>query len=409
MLERKIYSVSRINRYIKGVLENDVILSGVWVKGEVSNCKYHSSGHIYFTLKDSDSAVNCIMFKGDAINLPFIIENGMSIIIYCYVSLYEKTGQYQLYAQIAEPAGVGALTVAYEQLKERLSKEGLFDDDFKRPICKYPKKIAVITSPTGAAIRDVINISSRRNPAVEIVVVPVLVQGERAAETIVSAIKDVNKWNEADTIILCRGGGSIEDLWCFNEESVARAIFASNIPVISAVGHETDFTISDFVSDLRAPTPSAAAELAVNNIYDDIAYLENIKQRVEYAAEKYIENKYSFIDWAAKSISFREIDQRLSHEEMRLDNTLDKINQFVQNKLEKNESYIYSLMEKMEILSPMSVLKRGYSVLYDSDNKAVMSVSDIKKDSVYSLKMKDGKAYMTAQGVIYNGQEENDI
>ena len=324
LLERKIYSVSQINRYIRGVLENDVILSGVWVRGEISNFKKHTSGHLYFTLKDSDGAISCIMFKGDADIMPFVPENGMSAVIYGYVSLYEKTGQYQLYAQIIEPYGIGSLAAAYEQLKRKLSEEGLFDEDFKRPICRFPKKIAVITSPTGAAIRDIINISHRRNPAAEIVVVPVLVQGERAADTIVQAIKDVNEWKKADTIIVARGGGSIEDLWAFNEEKVARAIFASNIPVISAVGHETDFTIADFVSDLRAPTPSAAAELAVNDIFADIAYINSLKDRLDFALQSRFSNYSGELKNLVESLSPRHFAQRIAHEEIMLSSLTER-------------------------------------------------------------------------------------
>ncbi|MBR5468199.1 MAG: exodeoxyribonuclease VII large subunit [Firmicutes bacterium] len=396
MLERKIYSVSQINRYIKGVLENDIILSGIWVKGEISNFKKHSSGHMYFTLKDSDGAISAIMFKVDAMMMPYVPENGMSVIVYGYISLFEKTGQYQLYAQIMEPAGLGSLAAAYEQMKKRLEEEGLFDNDFKREICPAPKKIAVITSPTGAAIRDIINVSHRRNPAVEIVVIPVLVQGERAADDIVQAIKDVNAWNKADTIILARGGGSIEDLWAFNEEKVARAIFASNIPVISAIGHETDFTIADFVSDMRAPTPSAAAELAVNDVYSDIYYLDALKVRLDYAFDSFLSMQQSKVEMLMKSVSPKSFQQRLSNEEMYVEKLIMRTENSV-NSLLKDSEYMYmSLTDKLHMLSPLNVLKRGYSVLYDKDMNTVTSAKEIEEGGRYVLQLKDGQADMLA-------------
>lgn len=399
LLERKIYSVSQINRYIRGVLENDVILSGVWVRGEISNFKKHTSGHLYFTLKDSDGAISCIMFKGDADIMPFVPENGMSAVIYGYVSLYEKTGQYQLYAQIIEPYGIGSLAAAYEQLKRKLSQEGLFDEDFKRPICRFPKKIAVITSPTGAAIRDIINISHRRNPAVEIVVVPVLVQGERAADTIVQAIKDVNGWKKADTIIVARGGGSIEDLWAFNEEKVARAIFASNIPVISAVGHETDFTIADFVSDLRAPTPSAAAELAVNDVFADIAYINSLKDRLDFAIQSRFSNYSGKLKNLVESLSPRHFAQKIAHEEIMLSSLTERTEKAVLADLKNKSIRFETLAEKLDMLSPLKILKRGYAAVYDENENAVTKAEDIKEGKRYVLHMNGGKAQVLAEKV----------
>ena len=254
MIEPKIFTVGQINRYIRNLLENDFILSSLLVKGEISNFKAHSSGHLYFTLKDASGALSCVMFRQDAAGLPFEPENGMQVVVYGHVSLYEKTGQYQLYAEFLEPLGIGTLQVAFEQLKEKLAAEGLFDGDFKREIPKNPSCIAVITSPTGAAVRDIMQIVKRRDPNVKVAIFPTLVQGEQAAVDIVHSLKLVNEWGKADVIILGRGGGSMEDLWCFNDENVARAVFASEIPVISAVGHETDFTITDFVADMRAYT-----------------------------------------------------------------------------------------------------------------------------------------------------------
>ena len=272
----KVYTVSQINNYIKRILENDVLLSDVYIEAEISNFKAHTSGHLYFTLKDSGAAINAVMFRSYAERLKFMPESGMKVVARGYISLYEKTGQYQLYVNSMEPAGIGALYLAYEQFKARLEKAGVFDQKYKKPIPQMPKTVAVITSPTGAAVRDIINVAGRRNPNVEIVIVPTLVQGKNAGPEIVNAIEKVNRWNKADTIILGRGGGSIEDLWAFNEEIVARAIFDSHIPIISAVGHETDFTIADFISDMRAPTPSAAAELSV---FDLRQFEQKIKEK----------------------------------------------------------------------------------------------------------------------------------
>ena len=281
MIAPKVFTVGQINRYIKNLLENDFILNSLLVQGEISNFKAHSSGHWYFTLKDATGALSCMIFRQDAEEIPFLPENGMQVILYGRVSLYERTGQYQLYGEFMEPVGMGALQMAFEQMKEKLAAEGLFDADFKREMPAHAKCIAVVTSPVGAAVRDVIQIVKRRDPRVKIAVFPTLVQGEKAAEDIVRSLRLANEWGGADVIILGRGGGSMEDLWPFNEEKVARAVFASEIPVISAVGHETDFTITDFVSDLRAPTPSAAAELATAiPLESRIAMLESMQERL---------------------------------------------------------------------------------------------------------------------------------
>ena len=276
-MEVRVYSVGQINRYIRNLFENDFVLNSFWVKGEISNFKAHTSGHFYFTLKDASASIQCVMFRQEAEMLPFLPKNGMFVAVCGAVSVYEKTGQYQIYTKWIEPIGIGNLALSFEQLKEKLATEGFFDKEYKREICEYPKCVAVITSPTGAAVRDVIKIK-RRNKSVKIAVVPVLVQGEYAPDSIVKGIKLANEWAKADTIILGRGGGSMEDLAAFNEESVAKAIFASEIPIISAVGHETDFTIADFTADLRASTPSAAAEIAVKNT-------EQLSERLHYAME----------------------------------------------------------------------------------------------------------------------------
>jgi exodeoxyribonuclease VII, large subunit len=400
MLEPRVYSVAQINRYIRGIFDNDFILQSLWVKGEISNYKRHSSGHLYFTLKDKNGAVSCIMFRGSAQMLPFEPENGMEVTICGYISVYEKTGQYQLYAELMQPVGAGSLAVAFEQMKGKLSAEGLFDEDFKREICKTPKTIAVITSPTGAAVRDIINIAKRRNNGVQIVVVPVLVQGENAAKSIAEAIKQVNLWGRADTIIVGRGGGSIEGLWAFNEEIVARAIFASEIPVISAVGHETDFTIADFVSDLRAPTPSAAAELAINDWQGDCDRLNAIRLRLGFAVSKVLENQKNRVTVLEKSRAFKHPQENLANNLILLDRYKKDMEKALLLNMERKQQSFYHLTKRLELLSPMGILKRGYSATFNKDNKLISSVKDVKKGDMLRINLSDGTIEVITEGMV---------
>ena len=393
MIEQKIYSVSQINHYIKGLMERDFILNSLWVRGEISNFKYHTSGHMYFTLKDQNAAIRCVMFQMEADMLPFLPENGMSVILYGYVTIYEKTGQYQLYVQLMEPEGIGALNVAFEQLKNKLSEEGLFDEDYKREICPYPRCVAVITSPTGAAVRDIIQISQRRNPSVQIVVCPALVQGDKAADSIVEALHTVNDWNAADTIILGRGGGSAEDLWPFNEEKVARAIFASRIPVISAVGHETDFTIADFVADLRAPTPSAAAELAVNDANQQKERLEELFSSLESAVAAVLYDKTRRLNALWEKPIFQKPFDRIFQDIQYLDTLERNLNWQWEKKLLKNQNQFQRLLERLEALSPLAVLKRGYAVVNTQEGNVVQSVSQVNVDDMVKVLLSDGAFY----------------
>lgn len=392
MIEPKIFSVGQINRYIKNTLENDFILNSLWVQGEISNFKAHSSGHFYFTLKDKSATMQCIMFRGSAELLPFLPENGMSVIICGYVSVYEKTGQYQLYAELMQPTGIGSLHLAYEQLKQMLDEEGLFDEDYKREICKTPKCIAVITSPTGAAVRDVIQVIKRRNRNVNILVAPVLVQGEYAADDIVSAIQLVNEWGKADTIILGRGGGSIEDLWAFNEEKVARAIFGSETPVISAVGHETDFTISDFVADLRAPTPSAAAELAVDDLVAKINRVLELKERMEIETLERIQlAKERLTELFNRPVLKRPTEGFKIHE-VYLENLQKRLDNKMKQKLDFEVNRYVGLKNRLEAGSPLSILHRGYSLIFDEHNNSIHSVDEIEQQDVLTIHLNDGKA-----------------
>lgn len=400
MIEPKIFSVGQINHYIKNLIENDFILNSLWVKGEISNFKYHSTGHMYFTLKDNNAAINCVMFKGSADILPFIPENGMSVVICGYISIYEKTGQYQLYAELMEPLGAGALNTAFEQLKAKLDLEGLFDDDYKREICKYPKCIGVITSPVGAAIRDIINISKRRNSSVKIVVIPALVQGENAVDSIVSAIKLANEWGKCDTLILGRGGGSMEDLQAFNDEKVARAVFASEIPVISAVGHETDFTIVDFVADLRAPTPSAAAELAVNNREFDNERLDNIIESLNSNINSRISYEKNRLENLMERRFFKRPMDNITDNEIYISNLEKQMNNIIKSKLTEKNIVFERLLSKMELLSPFAMLKKGYTIIENNRGKNIKTIDDIDLYDNIKILFKDGEVKAEVKDIV---------
>jgi len=401
-LERKVYSVLQINRYIKGLIEDDYILGSMWIRGEISNYKKHSSGHIYFTLKDEFSSIDCVMFREYASLMPFDLANGIKVIVCGYISVYEKSGSYKLYVQIADPEGSGDLSVAFEALKKKLSEEGLFDEDYKRDIEKRPETVAVITSPTGAAVRDIIQIAGRRNPNVKIVLFPALVQGEYAADSIVEAIEAVNEWGKADTIIVGRGGGSIEDLWCFNEEKVARAIFASEIPIISAVGHETDFTIADFVADMRAPTPSAAAELAVNSIEEDIEVISSYETKFVRAYKGYLLKRKLELDVIkAKSDGLRP-DKMLELKSKELDEKAKEFDKLIVRLIEHKRTSYVSYIDRMEALSPLAVLKRGYSVAYHN-GKVLKDAENVKAGDEIVLHLQKGKVYAAVKGTEKNG------
>ncbi len=410
MLEPKIYSVSKVNGYIRTMLEKDFVLNCIWVAGEISNFKRHSSGHMYFSLKDSDSVIRCIMFKGDADILPFMPENGMSVIICGYVTVYERTGDYQIVTQLMKPDGIGALTVAFEQLKEKLSEEGLFDPDYKREISKRPKNIAVITSPTGAAVRDIIKIAGARNSSVSITVVPVLVQGENAADSIVEGIRLANRLKKADTIIVGRGGGSIEDLWAFNEEKVARAIFASEIPVISAVGHETDFTIADFVADMRASTPSNAAELAVNDINEDRRRAESLFDRLERSIADIVYRKQEDYERLINSRSMRQPLLPILQREEYVKGLTEKIKRAAENKVRNDGLVLSRAASTLEALSPLRVLSRGYSYTEDDKGRVISSAERINGGDRLYVTFLDGRVSATAEDrVMFDGEEKQKL
>jgi exodeoxyribonuclease VII large subunit len=389
-MDKKVFTVLQVNQYIKFLFEKDYALRSLFVKGEISNFKNHSSGHLYFTLKDSQSSINCVMFKTAASYLNFEVKNGLSVIICGRVSLYEKTGQYQIYADTMEPAGKGALYLAFEQLKEKLYKEGLFDQAHKKPIPKYPNTIGIITSGTGAAVRDIIQISKRRNPSVELIILPVLVQGSTAAADIARAIALMNEYNNVDVIIVGRGGGSIEDLWAFNEEITARAVYASKIPIISAVGHEVDYTITDFVADLRASTPSAAAELAVPDIHKLKTSIVTNRQRLNSVISNTV-NMYQYrLKNLNKRIAFRAPLQQVYELQIYLEKLQKNMDRAILRKLEYSKIKLSNSTEQLKFLSPQTLLDKGYAIAYNEYGQAVGTINDVEKDEVLNIQLKDG-------------------
>lgn len=386
----RIISVSQLNYYVKSLLDNDPHLSSVFVTGEISNLiDHYRSGHIYFSLKDKNAVVRAVMFAGNARNLKFKPEEGMKVIALCRVSLYEVTGGYQIYVEDMQPDGIGSLTIAFEQLKKKLEEKGLFKPENKIPIPKFPKTVGVITSPTGAAVQDIRNILTRRFPSVDIVLCPVLVQGAGAPEQLINAVNLFNEYDCADVIIIGRGGGSIEDLWAFNDENLAYAIYASNIPVISAVGHETDFTICDFVSDLRAPTPSAAAELAVPDREELLAYYNSQRQYIN----SLIDNKLSFYNKKLSDIrtalSVNSPEKRIGLLSSKLDNLSKRAQLSINDTYNLKSDSVKKLGAKLETLNPVSVLNRGYAIA-QKDSMNINSVKELKIDDEIKLTLKDG-------------------
>lgn len=383
-------TVTQLNKYLKDRFDEDENLGAILVKGEISNFKNHYTGHLYFTLKDENSLIKCIMFKSYAERLAFKPKDGMKVMVFGSVSVFERDGVYQIYVKSMMEDGMGDLHEQFEQLKAKLEAEGLFDESHKKPIPLYPKVVGVLTSQTGAVIRDIINVSTRRNPNVYIRLLPVPVQGPGAAEKIAEKIKVMNEKKLADVLIIGRGGGSLEDLWPFNEEIVARAIYDSELPIISAVGHETDFTIADFVADLRAPTPSAAAELAVPDVYELKQKINNYQNRYRLALKKKNELMRLRYEKCMKSRIFTDPLRRIRD----MDVTVDSYIQRLENKMkiihkDSQSSYI-KLVSKLDTLSPLKTLTRGYS-LTEKDNKIVKSAKELEKDDKVKLKFSDGE------------------
>jgi len=397
-LARQVFTVSQVNRYVKRMLDADALLAGVFIEGEISNFNAHSSGHLYFTLKDANAAISGVMFRAHTSNLNFEPKNGMKVIAFGQISLYEKTGQYQIYVEIFEPAGIGGLQLAFRQLSEKLQNEGLFDEGRKRQIPPFASTVAVITSPTGAVVHDIIRTVQGRNRAAKIVIVPAKVQGEGAATDLTRAIKDVNTWGRADVIILGRGGGSIEDLWAFNEEILARAIAASKIPIISAVGHETDFTIADFVADKRAATPTAAAVAAVYDHMQVVGYVTGLRERITKDMASRIPNTHGMIQDFRNQLT-KGLNASLYK---RLENTksmLDQLNQKSRDRLNKewqNLNHNETLLEKV---SPYAAFKRGYALVHAKDNMLVTSAKGLSIGQSLQLAWADGSVAATIDKV----------
>ena len=391
MNEDTVYlTVSQVNDYIKTVIDNDKVLSSVNIRGEISNFTNHRTGHLYFSLKDDNSLIRAVMFKSSADILKFQPENGMKITARGRISVFPRDGQYQFYAYSMEPDGIGSLYLAYEQLKKKLEAEGLFKDEHKKPIPKIPRRIGVITSPTGAAVRDIINVLGRRFPFAQVYIFPAQVQGDSAPGQLIEALNYFNDTRSVDVIIIGRGGGSIEDLWAFNNEELARTIYACSIPVISAVGHQIDFTICDFVADIRAPTPSAAAELAVPETTELQHKFDNIISRMKILIENDLSAKHRRInDLSASRVLSRPMDM-IEDKRMRLFSDVSLLESRIRTilALKKNEYMKYSA--KIEATDPMAVLERGYSVAYSSSGTIIKSIDDVSPDDEITVRMGDG-------------------
>ncbi|MBO5433706.1 MAG: exodeoxyribonuclease VII large subunit, partial [Clostridia bacterium] len=364
-------------------------LNHLFVTGEISNYKPHYSGHMYMTIKDETASIKAVMFAGNASRLKFKPENGMKVIIFGTVSLFQRDGSYQLYINDMQPDGIGALNIAFEQLKKKLEAEGLFSKDHKKPIPKFPQKVGVVTSATGAAVQDIFNVLKRRYPVAEVVLRPCQVQGDGAANDIANAIKEFNKVKGADVLIVGRGGGSIEDLWAFNEEAVARAVFDSEIPVISAVGHETDVTICDFVADLRAPTPSAAAECAVPDCFELKANLLSYKQRLNTLSKNILESERKRVLAIEKSGALKNPLLKINDSKKDILYLNEKLVNLTSSVIEANRSKVNALCGKLDALSPLGVIARGYSVT-KSKEKIIKSIKDVKIDDEITVNLSDG-------------------
>lgn len=395
-----VLTVTQVNTYIKALLDESVPLRNIYISGEISNfTHYYRTGHLYFTLKDESSQLKAVMFSPNASRLRFQAENGMKVICRGRISVYSKSGEYQLYVDDMQPDGVGALSLAFEQLKKKLSQEGLFDEAHKKPIPPFPSKIGVATSNIGAAVEDIKNITARRYPLAEIIICPTVVQGENAPADIVRSIKMLDGYDGIDVIILGRGGGSAEDLWAFNSEEVARAVFACETPIVSAVGHETDFTICDFVSDLRAPTPSAAAELVcpdINKLYSDLSVKKN-------ALDFYIANRIETLEQDLCDITqngaFADAESFFAAYQDNLEVLSERLNDAFSFTIDDKENKFLNASARLEALSPLSVLMRGYCVA-SKNGKAVKSKKDIKKDDELTLRFADGRVDISVGEVL---------
>lgn len=406
MAEKTVFSVTQLNEYIKDLLENDELLYTVSVRGEISNFTNHRTGHFYFSLKDEGAVLRGVMFKGYASKLAFLPENGMKVILTGRVSAYVKDGSYQIYAFTMEPDGVGSLYLAFEQLKKKLEQKGYFSPQYKKPLPKYPKTVGIITSPTGAAIRDMINVATRRYPLCKLVLFPCLVQGEGAPPQLCSGIRFFNERHPVDVIILGRGGGSLEELWAFNSEQLAEEIFRSRIPIVSAVGHETDFSISDFVADLRAPTPSAAAELTLPDREDLKRRLQNVESRMAILLTGKLARLKQKLDALRQNRHLTDLQTVIDDRRMELLDQERRLEAAVRVLLEKKRLLLASDAGKLSALDPLKIMSRGYGAVFDGEGTVVSSVKQMAVGEALTLRLADGRAKAKIEEIIPK-EEEN--
>jgi exodeoxyribonuclease VII large subunit len=388
----KVITVTALNGYIKKVIDSDFILNNANVKGELSNVKLHSSGHIYFSLKDSFGKVNCVMFKSQAQKLTITPRDGMNVIIRGRVSVYEKGGAYQVYCDSMETDGEGQLFLAFQNLKEKLAKLGLFDDEHKRIIPSFPTRIGVITSQTGAAVKDIINVATRRNSNVNMLIYPALVQGVNASNEVEQGIKYFNSSKNVDLIIIARGGGSIEELWAFNEENLAYAIYNSKIPIITGIGHETDFTIADFACDHRAPTPSAAAEIAVRNLKDLNNEIKTLRELLLRSMEFKVTKEYNKVNLLNKTLKVNNPLNFIVNQYRHIDNLKDNLNYKFDSRISIEKQKLSKLNALLHAHNPLNVLSKGYSILQNNENRVISEISELKNISYVKVTLKDGSA-----------------
>ena len=396
-MNEKYLKISEINNYIKSLVDSDTFLNRVYIRGEISNFKNHTRGHLYFTLKDEESRISAVMFSSSASKLLFAPEDGMNVLVTGRISCYPAAGTYQIYVDKMEQDGVGNLYVLFEQLKEKLSKEGLFNDEHKKPIPKYPNRIGIITAPTGAAIKDILSTIKRRYPLCETILFPALVQGEDAKYDIVKQIKEAEN-HDLDVLIIGRGGGSIEDLWAFNEEMVARAIYECKIPTISAVGHEIDYTISDFVADLRAPTPTGAAEMAVPTILEMDTILKNYQVRLNKAIKNLVNQKYILLRNIKNSYVLKNPLSLYEIKEQKLDTLIDRLNIGFKNIINFNNIRLSNLINSIESLNPIRTLKRGYTMV-SKNEKIITDFNKLKKNDKITIISSDYKIDSTINDI----------
>lgn len=386
----KTLTVSALNNYIKKVIDSDFILKNACIKGEISNFKVHSSGHIYFSLKDEFSKINCIMFKNSAENLTFIPEEGMKVIVKGHISVYSRDGNYELYCDEIEPEGIGELFIALEKLKKKLEHEGLFAQEHKKEIPEIVRNVGIITSPTGAAVRDIINVTKRRNRKVNLLIYPSSVQGAGASSEVINGIQYFNKSKNVDVIIIARGGGSMEELWAFNNEELAGAVYKSDIPIISGVGHETDFTVIDFVCDRRAPTPSAAAELAVFDLDELSNKVMRYRDMLNLKTKANIKIRFSEIDYLRKSVVLNNPKKIVADQYKNIQQMQNLMNVKMKNKINLNFEELKKMNAVLYAHNPLNTLKRGYSVIEKEDNSVINSIDELRKCENVKIIMQDG-------------------